>query len=54
MAVVTKSDYKGNPILELRWQEHDERPFRFGNNKAKLILECIEDIEQFVEENKKE
>ena len=54
MAVVSKSDFKGNPILELRWNEDDERPFRFGVSKSRLILECIDEIEAFVEENKKE
>ena len=54
MAIVTKSEYKGHPMLELRWHENDERPFRFGISKSKLILECLDDIKAFVDENTEE
>jgi hypothetical protein len=48
------SDYKGNKIIILKRDENDRYPFRFGLSKAKLILEHIEDIRTFVEENKAE
>ena len=48
------SDYKGNKIIILKRDENDRYPFRFGLNKAKLLLEHIEDIRKFVEENKVE
>ena len=54
MVVVSKSEFKGNPIIELKRNEFDERPFRFGYSKACLILDALEEIEQFVEDNKRE
>lgn len=46
------SDYKGNPVITLN--PDDRYPFTFGVNKAKLILEHLEDIKDFVEKYKKE
>jgi len=54
MVVVSKSEFKGNQILELKRNEFDERPFRFGLNKSKLILLCIDDIRKFVLEHDKD
>jgi len=51
--VVEKSEYKGKPVLIIRRNEEDKYPFSFGLNKAKLILENLEEIRQFVEENSK-
>ena len=48
------SDYKGSKIIILKRDENDRYPFRFGLSKAKLLLEHIEDIRKFVEENKVE
>ena len=47
-----RSEYKGNPMIELKWNEEDKYPFRFGIRKAQLILQEIEAIKQFVEDNK--
>jgi hypothetical protein len=49
--MVERSDYNGKPILVLRRSEDDKFPFSFGINKAKLILENLEEIKKFVAEN---
>ena len=49
--MVEHSDYKGNPVLVLRRSEDDKVPFSFGINKAKMILENLEEIKKFVAEN---
>jgi hypothetical protein len=49
--MVERSDYNGKPILVLRRSEDDKFPFSFGIAKAKLILENLEEIKKFVEEN---
>ena len=49
--MVERSEFKGKPILILKRDENDQYPFSFGVSKAKLILENIEEIERFVEEN---
>lgn len=43
------TEFKGHKVLVLS----DEKmfPFSFGINKAKLILENIEEIKKFVKEN---
>lgn len=43
--------YKNKPILVLRRELEDKMPFAFGLRKAKLILEAIEEIREFVREN---
>jgi hypothetical protein len=48
MAVVTESEFKGNAMLVLKRDEQDRFPFQFGLNKAKLIVEAIEDIKAWV------
>jgi hypothetical protein len=53
MAVVSESEYKGNPMIVLKNSEEDKFPFQFGVKKAKLILESIEEIKKFVEKNDK-
>lgn len=49
--MIERSEYKGNPLIVLKRSEDDKYPFSFGVNKAKLILEHIEEIKKFVEEN---
>ena len=51
--VVEFSEFKGNKIIVLKKTVDDTYPFSFGVNKAKLILEHIDDIKTFVEENEK-
>ncbi len=49
--MIERSEYKGNPIIVIKRSEDDKYPFSFGLAKAKLILENIEEIKKFVEEN---
>jgi hypothetical protein len=51
MAIVERSEYKGNPTLVIRRNEEDKYPFSFGISKAKLILENLEEIKKFVQDN---
>ena len=46
-----RSEYNGKPIIILRRDENDKFPFSFGLNKARLILENLEEIKKFVAEN---
>ncbi|MDP2912916.1 MAG: hypothetical protein Q8N91_02795 [Candidatus Omnitrophota bacterium] len=52
--MIERSDFKGKPVLIIRRTEDDKYPFAFGINKAKLILENLEEIKKFVEDNSKE
>ena len=52
--MIEKSEFKGKPIIILKRNEDDKYPFSFGLSKAKLILENIEEIKKFVDENSKE
>ena len=52
--MVERSEFKGKPVLIIRRTEDDKYPFTFGMSKAKMILENIEEIKRFVEENSKE
>jgi hypothetical protein len=49
--MVEKGEYKGKPIITIKRNEDDQYPFSFGVSKAKLILENLEEIKKFVEEN---
>lgn len=49
--IVERGEYKGKPLLVIKRSEEDKYPFSFGLGKAKLILENIEEIKKFVEEN---
>jgi hypothetical protein len=49
--MIEKSEFKGKPVIIIRRNEEDKFPFTFGVAKAKLILENIEEIKKFVEEN---
>jgi hypothetical protein len=51
--MVERGEFKGNQIIILKRDENDKFPFQFGVSKAKLILENIEEIKKFVEENNK-
>jgi len=52
--MIERSEYKGKPLIVIKRSEEDKFPFSFGVSKAKLILENIEEIKKFVEENAKE
>ncbi len=49
--IVERGEYKGKPLLVLKRDEDDKYPFSFGLGKAKMILDNIEEIKKFVEEN---
>ncbi len=49
--MIEKGDFRGKPVLILKRNEEDRYPFSFGVSKAKLILDHIEEIKKFVEEN---
>ncbi len=53
MAIVSESEFKGNPTLVIKNSEDDKYPFSFGIKKAKLIIENIEDIKKFVAKHDK-
>jgi hypothetical protein len=44
------SEFKGNKIIKLKKDDNDTYPFSFGKGKAKLIVENIEEIKKFAEE----
>ncbi len=54
MAIVEFGEFKGNKMIILKRSDDDKYPFQFGLSKAALIVEHIEDIRKFVEENRRE
>ncbi|MCK5242841.1 hypothetical protein KAR34_10345 [bacterium] len=48
----TIGEYKGNAVITLKRNEEDKYAFTFGLSKAKLIMEHIDVIKAFCEENK--
>ncbi len=52
--MVERSEFKGKPVLVIKRNEDDKYPFSFGLTKARLILENLEEIKRFVEENSKD
>jgi len=44
------SEFKGNKMIVLKRSDDDTYPFQFGKNKAKLIIENLEAIKAFAEE----
>jgi uncharacterized protein YgiM (DUF1202 family) len=51
MAIVTESEFKGNPMIVIKNSEDDQYPFQFGVKKAKMVLENIEEIKKFVQKH---
>lgn len=49
--LVYRGEYNGNPMLIIKGKTDDRFPFQFGLKKARLILENIEAIRQFVAES---
>lgn len=50
--MIEKTEFKGKPVLILKRNAEDKYPFSFGLSKAQLILDNIEEIKKFVQENK--
>jgi hypothetical protein len=49
----TIGEYKGNAIISIPVAGSTKYPFTFGLNKARAILEYLDDIKKFVNENEK-
>ncbi len=49
--MIEKTEFKGKPVLILKRSEEDKFPFSFGLGKARLIIENIEEIKKFIEDN---
>jgi hypothetical protein len=47
----TVSEYKGNAIISLPVAGSTKYPFTFGLNKAKAIMQYLDDIKKFIEDN---
>ncbi len=45
-------EFKGNMVISLKANEEDRFGLTFGLTKAKLILDNIENIRKFYEDNK--
>jgi hypothetical protein len=52
--MIERGEYKGKPLIIIKRSEDDKYPFSFGVSKAKLILDNLEEIKKFVEENSRE
>ena len=52
--MIERTEFKGKPVLVIKRDENDKYPFSFGMTKARLILENLEEIKRFVEENSKD
>ena len=46
----TIGEFKGNAIIQLPVSGSTRYPFTFGFNKAKAILEYLDDIKKFVDQ----
>ncbi len=49
----TIGEFKGNKVITLKQNEADRYGFTFGLTKARLVLEHIDIIKKFVEDNPK-
>ncbi len=52
--VVEFDEFKGNKMIVLKRDEEDRYPFKFGKNKAKLLIENYEAVKKFAEEEDSE
>lgn len=52
--MVERSEYKGKPVLIIKRNEDDKYPFSFGLTKARMILDNLEEIKRFVDDNSEE
>lgn len=48
--MIEYGEFKGNKMIILKRDENDKFPFQFGRGKAKLIVENMEAIKKFAEE----
>lgn len=50
--MITIGEFKGNLVITLKANEEDRYGITFGLTKAKLILDNVDSIRKFYEENK--
>ena len=50
MGIVEFEEYKGNALIVLKNDEFDRYPFKFGLSKARKIVDNIDEIKKWVEE----
>ena len=48
--VAEYGEFKGNKVMTLKRAEDDRYPFTFGKAKARLIIEHLEEVKKFAEE----
>ena len=48
-----RAEFKGKPVLTLKRDENDRYPFSFGQSKAKLIIEYLDEIKKFIADTEK-
>jgi len=53
MVIAERSEFKGNPTIVLKRTADDKYPFSFGLAKAKMVLDAIAEIGQFVDDEEK-
>jgi hypothetical protein len=49
--VVEYGEFKGNKMIILKRTPDDNFPFQFGLGKARLIIENMKEIQEFVSKN---
>jgi hypothetical protein len=49
--MISRGEFKGKKTITLLRDEGDRFPFTFGLTKARLIIENLEEIKKFVDEN---
>lgn len=47
--IIEEGEYKNSPTLTIKKSEDDRFPFSFGYAKAKLMVENIDRIKEFVD-----
>ena len=50
MGIATRETYKGHAMICLQKEANSKYPFKFGVGKARMILDNLADIKQFVAE----
>jgi len=46
--IIEEGEYKGSPVLTIKKDELDKYPFSFGYAKAKMMIDNIDRIKEFV------
>ena len=49
--VAKVTEFKGHKVITLMNSEEDKYPFTFGVAKAKLIIDNLDEIKRFIDEN---